>query len=111
MCLPYLAALIRIADEIDVVATRNPLLLYDLGALTDEKQILENKKLYAVKSMKMTREAFILTAETQDPQVRALLEEMAEKMRKTLLLCREVIHSRTGFHLNQEKVVLQFKNE
>ena len=35
VCLPYLAALIRLADEIDVAAARNPTLLYDIESLTD----------------------------------------------------------------------------
>ena len=45
VCLPYLAALIRLADEIDVAAERNPILLYNIEALTDEKQIMENIRL------------------------------------------------------------------
>ncbi len=44
ICLPYLSALVRLADEIDVAAPRNPLLLYDIDALTDEIQIVENKR-------------------------------------------------------------------
>ena len=55
VCLPYLASIIRLADEVDVVATRNPLVLYDIDALTDEIEILENKKVMAVKNMTMTR--------------------------------------------------------
>ncbi|MBQ7146604.1 MAG: ATP-binding protein [Lachnospiraceae bacterium] len=111
VCLPYLAALVRIADEIDVVATRNPLLLYDIGALTDEKQILENKKLSAVRSMKMTGETLILTARTQEAAVEAAVREMADKMQRTLDLCRDVIHKRTDFKLSQKKVVLQFEKD
>ncbi len=114
VCLPYLAALIRIADEIDVVATRNPLLLYDIGALVDattEQQLMENKKLHAIRSMRMTRESFILTAMTDEPAVRKSLEEMVKKMQKTLDLCRDVTHKRTSFVMEQEKVVLVFQRK
>ncbi len=107
VCLPYLAALIRLADEIDVVATRNPLILYDIDALTDEVEIVENRKLNAVKNMKMTRDAFILTCETDDETIDAGLREMVEKMQKTLDTCSEVVETRTDFTITQKKVVIR----
>ncbi|MCR5221370.1 MAG: ATP-binding protein [Lachnospiraceae bacterium] len=107
VCLPYLASLIRLADEIDVVATRNPLILYDIDTLTDETEIAENRKLNAVKSMKMTKDAFFLSCETDDDEVYASVTEMAAKMQKTLDYCADVIHKRTPFRLTQTKVVLR----
>ena len=109
VCLPYLAALIRITDEIDVVATRNPLSLYDIGALNTEISIRENKKLAAVKAMKMTSDAFVLTAQTDEKDVCLSLEEMVEKMQSTLDLCRDVISKRTDFTLSQKRVVLNLE--
>ena len=107
VCLPYLASLLRIADEIDVVATRNPILLYDIGSLTDNKQIAENKKLNAIKTMMMTKEAFVLTAHTDDSTVYEDLVRMTDKMQKTLDLCRKVIAERTDFRLIQKRVILR----
>ena len=107
VCLPYLAALIRIADEIDVVASRNPLVLYDIDTLTDEVEIVENKKLAAVKKMKMTKEAFLLSCETNEEDIYEGLMEMAGKMQKTLDLCSEVVRQRTSFVITQKRVVLQ----
>ncbi|MCR5001025.1 MAG: ATP-binding protein [Lachnospiraceae bacterium] len=106
VCLPYLAALLRLADEIDVVATRNPILLYDMGAFTREKDIVENKKLEAVKSMMMTGEAFVLSYETDEEKIAKALDEMAAKMQKTLDMCRRVINERTDYKLSQKKIVL-----
>ena len=57
VCLPYLAALIRLADEIDVAAARNPRLLYDIESLTDEVEIIENKKVRAVRELAVTEDA------------------------------------------------------
>ena len=107
VCLPYLASLIRLADEIDVVATRNPLVLYDIDTLTDAVEIRENRKLEAVKSMKMTRDAFILSCETDDEELFEDLRKMADKMQRTLDYCREVTEKRTGFKISQKKVVLR----
>ena len=85
--------MIRIADEIDVVASRNPLVLYDIDTLTDEVEIVENKKLAAVKSMKMTKEAFLLSCETNEEDIYEGLVEMAGKMQKTLDLLQEDFQS------------------
>ena len=104
--LPYLAALIRLADEVDVVASRNPMILYDIEIVKDEFSLLEHRKLDAVKSMEMTESEFILHAESDDEKVLEGLREMVSKMQKTLDLCREVVEIRTPFSLSQNKVIL-----
>ena len=109
VCLPYLAALLRLADEIDVVATRNPMLLYDLGALTDEVEIFENKKLQAIEELRITKEAFRLYARTDEDEIRAALTKMTEKMQATLDSCQEAISKRTPFHLTQDTIILKFR--
>ncbi len=106
VCLPYLAALIRLADEIDVVATRNPLVLYDIDALTDEVEIVENKKVQAIRSMDTTDDAFTLKAKTDEEDIYEGIVEMVGKMQKTLDYCREVTEKRTGFVISQKKVIL-----
>ena len=104
-----MAALIRIADEIDCAASRNPMILYDINILKDAFQIKENKKLYAIKSMKMTEEAFILYAKEDDPKIIESIENMAEEMQRKLDYCRDVISKRTKFKLSQQKVLLRWK--
>lgn len=98
--------MIRIADEIDVAASRNPIILYDIELLTDVKDIEENKKLQAIRSLRMTKEGFVLTAETDEEAVYASLKKMTEKMQKVLDYCREVIEKRTPCTLTRKKVVL-----
>lgn len=107
VCLPYLAALVRLADEIDVVATRNPMVLYDIELLTDEVEIRENRKLEAVRSMKMTKEAFVLSCKTDDEAVFVSVIQMVDKMQQTLDLCVKVVEERTPFTIRQEKVILR----
>ena len=109
ICLPYLAVLLRIADEIDVVATRNPILLYDMGALTREIDIRETKKLKAIKEMRLSRETFRLYAETEEESVRESLVEMVAKMQDTLDLCRQVVAERTDYAITQEKILLIYR--
>jgi Na+-driven multidrug efflux pump/anti-sigma regulatory factor (Ser/Thr protein kinase) len=106
VCIPYLAALIRITDEIDVVASRNPMILYDISTLTDEEEINHNKRLYAVKSMKMTEETFLLLAEEKDEAIIKDLEDMVVSMQEKLDYCRQVVEKRTPFKLTQKKILL-----
>jgi hypothetical protein len=106
VCLPYLAALIRITDEIDVVASRNPLILYDISILTNEESIEYNKRLFAVKSMKMTEDTFLLLAEEKDEAIIKDLEDMVASMQEKLDYCRQVVEKRTPFKLTQKKILL-----
>ena len=106
VCLPYLAAVIRLADEVDVVASRNPMVLYDIDLLTSKTEIAENRKLEAVKSIKMTRSSFILYADTDDEELLVSLNRMVDKMQQTLDLCRDVVNKRTTFSISQKKVIL-----
>ncbi|MCR5041765.1 MAG: hypothetical protein K6C36_06705, partial [Clostridia bacterium] len=102
--LPYLAALIRLADEIDVAADRNPTLLYDIEALTDRHQIACHLLLQAVPAMHILPEGFLLDVRTDDEMLYLALEKLSEKMQATLDLCREVVLQRTPFGISQEWV-------
>lgn len=95
------------ADEIDVAAERNPILLYDLEALTDEKQIMENKKLKAVHSLRVTEKRFILTVDPVEEDVLRQIERVAEKMKETLDDCRAALRGRTPYVITQEEVVIE----
>lgn len=107
VCLPYLAALIRLADEIDVAADRNPILLYDIETLADEKQIMENKKLKAVRSMQVTEKHFILTVDPAEEDVFLQIRIMVEKMKQTLHDCRAAVCGRTPYVITQEDVYMK----
>ena len=105
--LPYLAALIRLSDEIDVAAERNPILLYDLEALTDEKQIMENKKLKAVRSLLVTEKRFILSLDPVEEDVLLQIKIVADKMQQTLNDCRAAVCGRTHYAITQEDVLIE----
>lgn len=110
LCLPYLAALVRLADEIDVAASRNPILLYDLDFISSEIGLIENKKLMAVNEVRMTRSSFVLYADTKEKKVYTALEKAVKKMQETLDLCRDVVEKRSRFTITQRKVVLRELN-
>ena len=95
VCLPYLAAVTRLADEIDVTSSRNPRLLLDMKTLSLPKDILIHKVVAAVRSLDITESSFILHFDTDEPQVAEQLCTMAEKIQQTLDYCRTVVSRRT----------------
>ncbi|MBQ1491050.1 MAG: hypothetical protein IIZ39_03760, partial [Blautia sp.] len=106
VCLPYLSALIRLADEIDVAAARNPILLYDIAVLTDEIEIVENKKVLAISRLDVSEKTLTLVMKPTEPEIKAELYRMAGKMQATLEYCRKAIWGRTPYTITQERVIL-----
>lgn len=108
ICLPYLSALIRLADEIDVSAARNPIILYDINKLKEEKQRMEMKKHIAVRDLTINENSFVVDIHTNEKEVFNELQILIGKMQKTLDNCREAVNGRTKFVITQEQVL--FKN-
>ena len=106
ICLPYLAALLRLADEIDVTADRSSKLLYDLEAITDEHQLFEHKRHRAVRDLIISKDAFTLLIDDSDPVILGMIRRMAEKMQWTLDTCRDAVNGRTPFEITQSRIVL-----
>ena len=107
VCLPYLSALIRLADEIDVAATRNPILLYDIETLTDEIEIEINKEIKAVTALEVSKEAFTLFVGASDETVLRGVRRVADKMQRTLDYCRSAVMERTPYVITQEQVIVR----
>ena len=110
VCLPYLAALLRLSDEIDVAASRNPIILYDVDyveRLSTEVALIETKKLMAVERVRMTKSAFIIESASDEKDVLDAIDKMIVKMQETLDLCRDVVEKRTDFVVSQKRVVLR----
>jgi hypothetical protein len=104
VCTPYLAALIRLADEVDVTTDRNPKLLYDIESMTDEREIPHARMLEAVPSMDVTSRGFMMNVHTDDEVLFAGIEQKARKMQDTLDLCRGATNKRTKFKISQRWV-------
>lgn len=107
ICLPYLSALIRLADEIDVTAARNPVGMYDLSTFTDMPSLFEHKKHNAIKELLITDDEFIVVADTSDEKILDAIKKTVDKMQKTLDQCREVVSFHTDFTITQERVSLR----
>ena len=107
ICVKYLAALIRLADEIDVTAARNSKVIYDLSKITGEINIVEFMKHEAVKGLDVNEKDFIMKVQTDDEKIYKGLLNVASKMQKTLDQCRTVVNEATPYTISQEKVKVE----
>ena len=109
LCLPYLAALIRLADEIDVSAARNPMLLYDIKQLTIPKEIRWYRMTMSIRALEVTERAFVLNLDVSDPDILQGDRDIAKKMQQTLDYCRAAVNGRTPYVITQEQVLVREK--
>lgn len=107
ICLPYLSALIRLADEIDVTASRNSHAIYDLSKIKEEIDLIEFMKHDAVTGLDVNEKEFVVQVKTDDEHVYDALQEMVKKMQKTLDQCRDAVNKNTSFIITQESIRIQ----
>ena len=84
ICLPYLSALVRLADEIDVFMKHE-----------------------AVRGLEITDKAFIMDIKSNNQKIINGLNILAGKMKKTLDYCRSAVNNRTSFKITQEDVIIK----
>ena len=107
ICLPYLAALVRLADEIDVTASRNSKAIYDINRIVKEIDLIEFMKHDAVRALEVNEKEFIMTISTDNQRIYDGLTILAGKMKKTLDYCRSAVNDITPYTITQEDVVIK----
>ena len=107
ICLPYLAALVRLADEIDITASRNSKAIYDLNKIVQEIDLIEFMKHDAVKALNIKDKEFVVTVHTDDQSIYDRIAILAQKMKKTLDYCRSAVNDITPYMITQEDVVIK----
>lgn len=107
VCLPYLAALIRLADELDIAADRNLQFVYDISKINNEFSRMEFLKHQAIKTLAIEEDCFVMKVDTQDEKVWEGVLELKGKLNKTLNQCREVAAKRTPFEISQKEVLVE----
>lgn len=111
ICVKYLAALIRLADEIDVTASRNSKIIYDINKVMGEINLIEFLKHEAVKGLDIKSDEFVMKIDTHDEKVAKGLFQVAGKMQKTLDVCRSVVNEYTPYRITQERVMVEWRNK
>ena len=106
--LPYLAALICIADELDISQDRNISFLYDVENMPSERDRIEFQKHMAVYSVELEEDRVLVRAKTNDEKIKNGVVGVCDKLRDKLLYCRKVALERSPFIITQKDVVLLF---
>lgn len=104
--LPYLAALIRLGDELDIAIDRNIQFLFDddIVKYGDSKE--EFRKHEAIKSVKFADDHFDITIDYTDPELKDGLIVLLEKLQYSLDNCVKVIDERTPFTIYHRRLVI-----
>ena len=63
----------------------------------------------AIRRVELEPDRVVVRAWTEDPEIRAGVEEAASKLREKLLLCRRVAAERSSFVIAQADVVLHME--
>ena len=63
----------------------------------------------AIRRVELEPDRVVVRAWTEDPEIRAGVEEVTAKLRDTLLLCRRVAAERSSFVIAQADVVLHME--
>ena len=106
ICVKYLSALVRLADEIDVTAARNSKMTYDIKKITKEIDLIEFMKHEAVVGLDINEKDFVMRVHTSDDKIYNSLNIMLGKMQKTLDNCRSAVNENTPYNISQEKVLI-----
>ena len=109
VCLPYLAALLCLADELDIAAGRNISFLYDVERMPSPRDRREFRKHMAIYRVDLEPDRVVVHARTEDPEIRAGVRKLCAKLLDKLLLCRRVAAERSPFVITQAGVALELE--
>ncbi len=93
VCLPYLSAVLRIADELDITNIRTPKLLTKYYMPENEKSIEEWQKHIANTQRNFAENYVIFEVECSNHQMLASLEDQFNKIKSVLNYCQKVIRN------------------
>lgn len=103
----YLAAVLRLADEIDMGADRNPELLFDLSGLTEQRDIDIFGIHESIRTVEVREDRIILHVRPKEERLLPQIESIAEKMRQTLDYCRAAAATRSDLRIPQESICVE----
>ena len=107
----YLAAVMRLADEIDVASDRNPVLLFNTAKLTNEKDIIEFGMHESILHVDVDDDAITLYTRPKSPEYEPRIEKLAEKITDTLTHCRKAAEEMSDLQITQDRVILRKMDE
>ncbi|MGN0316313.1 MAG: hypothetical protein ACI4E1_00070 [Lachnospira sp.] len=107
VCLPYLAALIRLADELDIAADRNLQFIYDINKIDNEISRMEFKKHEAIRHLDINEDSFMMHVDASDADVYEGVKTLGGKLDSTLQYCIDVVDKRTPYEIQQKSITIK----
>lgn len=106
--LATLAAVLRIADEMDIASDRNPHLLYDWKSMEglSEKDVFEFSKHEAIQTVAFTEHGIIIHASTDDKNIEQGVIACAQTVKETMAYCVSVMEKRSAVRIPCSKIEL-----
>lgn len=106
--LAVLAAVIRIADELDVASDRNPDLLYDTASMEgmSEKDVFEFSKHEAIHRVEFLDGCIRISADTGRKEIEDGVMECVRTIKETMTYCLSVLKSRGEVRLSCQSIKL-----
>ncbi len=102
--LPFLSALIRLTDELDVAADRNIQFMFDLRSLKRQIDIIAFNKHISIREVSCLEDSVRLSVDFSNEAIRQYLFEDFEKLARTFAQCIDVIDKRSPFKLRQKRI-------
>ena len=103
----YIAALIRLSDELDVASDRNPEIIYDINRIENAYSRICFEIARIIKSVEFA-DTDIILYQTEVPDfLNPYIQEMFGKVGNNLDYCRKLCEARTPFRIRQNKVILK----
>ena len=109
--LPYVSAVVRLADEIDVGADRNPELLFDTSRLTRQNDIENFGTHESILRVDVTEDRIILLVRPKSPEYVPLIETLNGKVQQTLDYCRRAAQERSNLRITQTRSEIVYEND
>ena len=110
MALPYLAALIRLADELDIAADRNSAFLYDPMLIKNDISRPEFLKHQCIQSVEILPAGVPAKAVSDDPKICEGVMDTVSKTAEVFHYCRTVVSERTSFTIQQQRIILDLNS-
>lgn len=101
VCMPYLACLLRLGDELDITNRRTPEIILKYYSPDDDEGIREFRKHIATNIVNRQDKLIIIKATTDSREVYNALDQMIKKIQKVLTNCQKIVNT-LGIFDNKE---------
>ena len=114
VCLPYLASILRLADELDITNIRTPQLLTKYYMPNNEESIKEWRKHISTTQINFTEDKILFEVKCTDQNNLAALEDQFEKIQNQSNYCQKIIRTISNteerkFKLYANKIIPKYK--